>query len=457
MKSHKMKKYILLFLLSISGASFINAQKISTEIKENIKLRVDYGDNIGVVVALIDGDKIEYFNYGKTAMENGTSVNGNSVFEIGSISKVFTTILLVNEVEKGTMKLSDPISMYLPKDVKVPSRNGKEITLKDLATHTSALPRMPSNMNPANPLNPFADYSTEQMYAFLNSYELTRDIGVLSEYSNYGMGLLGHILELHTGKTYEELFVEQIAVPYKMLDTKMEMTSKMKAQLAKGHSGNVEIPNWDFMTLGSAGGIKSTLNDMVKFVKANMTKDNKAVNKAMRISHQEAFKDDKGFSMGLGWHYTTTAKNEKIIWHNGRTGGYTAFAGFIEGTSKGVVVLTNSTRTTDDIALKLLDTSRKLRIPEKPTKVVEVADAILETYVGKYELVPGFEISITKENGQLFLQATNQPKFQLYGSSEKDFFLKVVQASITFNKDEQGNIKSLTLHQGGQNQEAKRL
>ena len=451
-----MKKAKLLFALLLS-ATCIHAQKISDEIKDNIKKRVDYGDNVGVVVALVDGDKVDYFNYGKTALENGTPVDGNSVFEIGSISKVFTTILLADEVEKGTMKLSDPIAKYLPKNVKIPTRNGKEITLKHLATHTSALPRMPSNIAPANPLDPFADYSVEQLYGFLNSYELTRDIGVVSEYSNYGMGLLGHILELHTGKTYEELIVERIAIPYQMLDTKMKMTSKMKTKLAKGHSGDVEMPNWNFMELGAAGGIKSTLNDMVKFIKANMEKGNQAINGAMRASHKMAFKDGKGFAMGLGWQYANTAKNELIVWHNGRTGGYTTFTGFIAGTTEGVVVLSNSTESIDDIGLKLLDASRKIRIPEKPAEEVKVANAILETYVGKYELVPNFVITITKEKDQLFLQATGQPKFKIYASSENKFFLKVVKASITFNKDENGKIKSLTLHQGGQDQEAKRL
>lgn len=452
-----MKKHILLFLLAIS-VSLVHAQEISEEIKENIRKRVEFGNNVGIVVALIDGDKIDYFMSGKTALKNGTPVDENSIFEIGSISKVFTTILLVSEVEKGNMKLSDPISKYLPKNVKVPSRNGEVITLKHLATHTSALPRMPGNFNPANRLNPFADYSLEQVYEFLNSYELTRDIGVQSEYSNFGMGLLGHILEQHTGKTYEELFVERIAIPYEMSNTKMIMTSNMKEHLAKGHSGNLEVPNWSFMTLGAAGGIKSNLSDMIKFIQANMTKDTKAINQAMRTSHKMAFNDGKGFAMGLGWHYANTSKKEDlIVWHNGRTGGYTTFAGFIEGTTKGVVVLSNSTESIDDIGLKLLDSSRKISIPIKPTEEVAVADAVLGTYIGKYELIPSFHIEITKENGQLFLQATNQPKFPVFASSQNEFFLKVVKASITFNKDEQGKIVSLTLHQGGADQVAKRL
>jgi len=448
-----MRHYLLLSFLFVCTNSMFG-QKIPEEVKENIKKRVDYGDNVSIAVAFIYKDKVDSFYYGTTAKENGTTIDGNSVFEIGSISKVFTTILLANEVEKGTMKLSDPIAKYLPKRVKVPVRNGKEIRLQDLATHTSALPRMPSNFSPADPMNPFVDYSLEQLYAFLNSYELPRDIGASYEYSNYATGLLGHILELHTGKTYEELIMEVIANPLKMNNTRIAMNSEMKSKLAKGHQGINEVPNWDFMTMASAGAIKSNLNDMVKFIKANMMESKTLLWKAMRLSHQTAFAGENNFSMGLGWHHEKTSQVERIVWHNGRTGGYTVFTGFVEGKEVAVVVLSNSTESVDDIGLKLLDNSRNIRVPVKP---ISIDDTILESYVGKYELAPTFHIEITKKESQLFLQATNQPRFQVYPSSENEFFLKVVKASITFNKDEAGKVKSLTLHQNGRDIEGKRL
>ena len=439
--------YILFITLSIHAQKF----EISKEIKDHIKARVDNDVNVGIVVGLIDGDDVEYYHYGKTTSENGTDVNEHSVFEIGSISKVFTTILLADKVKKGEINLDDPISKYLPNTVTVPTRNDKVITIRNLATHTSALPRMPSNFKPKDPNNPFVDYTYEQLYAFISSYELTKDIGESSAYSNLGMGLLGHILELQSGKTYEQLVIEIIAQPLGMEDTALTFTDAMKKRLAKGHLSTVEVPNWDIVTLGGAGGIRSTLHDMVKFIKANIGVTTTKLSDAMQLSHQPAFKDAKsGFEMGLGWHY----EENDIVWHNGQTGGYHAFAGFVKGTQKGVVILTNSSDNIGTIGFNLLGLT-------KPLKTIEIAKTvsseILETYVGTYELTPNFNITIVAKEGHLFAQATGQSQFEIYASEEDTFFYKVVKATIKFNRNEEGKVESLTLFQGGQEMLGKKI
>jgi hypothetical protein len=150
---------------------------ISDVVKENIRLRLENGESVGIVVGFID--------------------------EIGSISKVFTCTVLADMVLNGEVKLDDPAETYLPAEVKVPSRNDTKITLEHLATHTSALARMPTNFRPADPGNPYADYTVENMYEFVSGYTLGRDIGERYEYSNLGMGLLGHILSLKAGMDYE--------------------------------------------------------------------------------------------------------------------------------------------------------------------------------------------------------------------------------------------------------------
>ncbi len=450
-------KKIILVCSAILCFTVSNAQehKISEEIKDNIKARIETGNNPAIVVAYINGDEVDYFSYGKTALKNGVGVDKNSVFEIGSISKVFTTILLSDEVLRGTMKLSDPIANYLPEEVKIPSRNEKTITLKDIATHSSGLPRMPDNFEPENGNNPFSDYSKDRMYSFISNYTLTRDIGERYEYSNYAMGLLGHILSLKNKMSYDDLMIEKIATIYGMNNTGVVITDNMKKHLAKGHAGTQEVENWSFETLAGAGGIKSTAADMVKFIQANMTTENTPINKAMKMSHQLAYKNEaQNFEMGLGWHYSND-----IIWHNGGTGGYRAFAGFVKGTQKGVVVLTNSTKSVDDIGLKLLDNSRTLSVPVKEEIQVEaeVPEEVLTTYVGKYELAPAFHVTITKTDAQLFLQATGQQKFPIFPSAQNKFFLKVVKASVTFNKDDTGAVSSMTLHQNGQNVPGKKI
>ena len=433
------------------------ASEISSDIKENIKARISTERNVGIVVGLIEGEEVTFFSYGKTAVVNGKPINEKAVFEIGSISKVFTTILLSDQILQGKMKLTDPIANYLPKTVKVPSKNGKQITLKDLATHSSGLPRMPNNFAPANPNNPFADYSTEQLYDFLSNYELPREVGASYEYSNLGMGLLGHILELQTTKSYEELILEHFRGAYEMKHTGITLTNEMNERLALGHAEGTAVENWDIVSLAGAGAIRSTAVDMVKFIQANMGVSTSPLYEAMKMSHASAYKNEKqNFEMGLGWHY---ANNGTIVWHNGGTGGYRTFTGFLKGTQKGVVVLSNSNESVDDIGLKLLDNTQTLQTPKKKIvpKEIEVSEAILEQYVGRYELAPTFSITVTKEGGKLFLQATGQPKFEVFPSAQNEFFLKVVEASITFNADSDGKIESLTLHQGGQNPVGKKV
>ncbi|WP_299885927.1 serine hydrolase [uncultured Lacinutrix sp.] len=446
-----MKKIVVLlgvFLMVFS----INAQdsKIPQNIKDHIQARVENDFNVGVIVGLVEGDSVEYYSLGKTAVDNGTKINENSVFEIGSISKVFTTILLANKIKKGEISLEDPISKYLPETVKTPSRNGKIITIKDLATHTSALPRMPNNFAPKDQNNPFADYTYEQLYSFLSNYQLTRDIGVTYEYSNLGMGLLGHVLELQSGKTYEELVIETIAKPLEMKDTAITFTEAMKKRLAKGHVSTIEVANWDIITLGGAGGIRSTANDMVKFLKANMGVNKTKLYHAMQLSHQSAFKDKTSdFEIGLGWHY-----DNNIIWHNGQTGGYNSFTAFIKGTQKGVVVLTNSTENIATIGFNLLGMSKPLK---EIKKAKTIAPEILETYVGKYELAPNFNIVITTKDGHLFAQATGQSQFEIYASDENTFYYKVVKATIEFSANAEGEIDTMTLFQNGRTIPGKKI
>ena len=442
---------LAVFVFLIFATQTLAAQDISQSVKDHIKARVDEGHNASIALAYVQGDTVSFYNYGKTARPNGTLVNEHTVYEIGSISKVFTCILLADEVLKGQLLLTDPVAKFLPKDVTIPQRDGREITLKDLATHTSGLPVMPSNFTPADASNPFADYTVKQLYDFLSSYQLPRAIGAQYEYSNLGMGLLGHILELHTGKSYEHLVIERIATPLGMTSTAITLTDDMTQRLATGYNAQLEpVSNWDIISLAGAGAIRSTTSDMVKFINANRATETTALHRAMQLSHKIAYtQEDTDFQMGLGWHY---ANNNTIVWHNGGTGGYRAFAGFVTSGNTGVVVLTNTASSVDEIGIKVLEDRAKLELPKKVTfpDIVEVSETVLETYVGVYEVSPQFKITITRAGKQLFLQATGQSKFELYAAAQNEFFLKVVEASVHFDTAENGVVSSMTLHQGGQ-------
>jgi len=453
-------KNICLIIFIVSSFLILPGQEkeIDEDIKVYIKSMVDKGHAPSISMAYIEGDAVKNFNYGKTKLEGGSSVNEHSVYEIGSISKVFTCIVLADEVLKGNMNLEDPISKYLSKDFKAIKGKNREITLKDLATHTSGLPRMPSNFNPRDPENPFADYSIKELYEFLNSYQLTRDVGAQYEYSNLAMGLLGHILELSTGKSYADLIKERITNPLDMKSTGIVINNAMKNNLAYGYNAELKITkNWDLNVLSGAGAIKSTSSDMIKFFKANVTKNNSDLYKAMMLSHQIAYEDlDKNLKIGLGWHYNVDGT---IIWHNGGTGGYKSFGGFVKGTDKAVIVFTNSIQNLDLVGVKQLGMDVELKLPVKREfpDIIKVSENLLETYVGKYELAPNFFITIKRNKNQLFAQATGQQEFEIYPSAENEFFLKIVEASVTFNKNDTGVIESMTLHQGGQDITGKKV
>ncbi|WP_422083032.1 serine hydrolase [Ulvibacterium sp.] len=571
-----LKKLLALGYLVVALGACQAQTPLSEEVKANIKLRVDNGMNAGIIVGLIDNKSESYFGYGVKSLDTMEAVDEYSIFEIGSISKTFTGILLADEVLKNEMKLEDPLQLYLPKGVTAPTQNGESIRLIHMANHTSSLPRMPSNFNPSNPANPFADYSEKQLYDFLGNYELPRKIGSQYEYSNYAMGLLGHILADKNESTYEELLIERITEPLGLNDTRISFTASMKKNLAMGHSGGVEVENWDIPTLAGAGAIRSSAVDMLDYLATNMGIKESNLYPAMQLAHQNSRKEGESPIVGLGWH-TMVVDDLEIIWHNGGTGGYRTFAGFIKGGDRGVVVLSNSNTGVDDIGIHILhpdsplneikpsigvklqnimDTlgieaaisnywdlkknkaeefdftegqlsklghrylkkkemekalaifklnieafpnssnvyasygKAQLKHGDKETSIINykkavelnpgnleaiknltelgidpkniieeivVDEKILETYIGRYELYPNFILTVSKDRNQLKTQATGQPEFPIFPKSDNVFYLKVVEAQLTFNKNGDGKVESVTLLQAGQEITGKKL
>jgi serine-type D-Ala-D-Ala carboxypeptidase/endopeptidase len=450
-------------LLMFFYQPIIFAQSIydEAEVKKILEQRLTNDKKgVGIAIGIINEKGTKLVNFGKMKVNEARDVDGNSIFEIGSITKVFTCILLADMVERGEMKFDDPISLYLPKTVKCPTRNGKEITLLDLATHTSALPRMPTNFKPKDPKNPFADYTVDQLYEFLSGYTLPRDIGSKYEYSNVGMGLLGHILTLKTRKDYETLVVERICNPLKMNDTRITLSAEQKTRLATGHTLDLSpTPNWDIATLAGAGALRSTVNDMLKFAAANLGLVQTKLFSVLQQSHKmQRSTDSPNLDIALGWHIHKRFGSE-IIWHNGGTGGYRTFTGFDPKKRAAVVVLSNSGVGQDDIGLHILENQFPLQkfAPAKQRNEIKVDPKVLETYVGEYQIMPNLKIVVTREEDKLFGQPTDQPKFQLYAETDSDFFLKVVDAQITFVKNEKGEVTQLILHQAGQNLPAKKV
>ena len=449
---------VVLFFQSLTLAQSDQAGWTVDQIQQILKTRIETDlKGVGMVVGIIDANGKRVVSWGTPNKADPTlSVYGDTVFEIGSVSKVFTSLLLAEMISRDELKLSDKVATFLPKSVKLPTRKDQEITLLDLATHTSSLPRMPDNFTPADPDNPYADYTVEQLYAFLSKCKLTKDIGTKYEYSNLGTGLLGHVLGLRSNADYETLVKTKICKTLGMTSTSITLTEEMKNRLAKGYDKSLdETKNWDIAVLAGAGAIRSSINDMLLFLEANMGLTETALSLPMSEQHKEQRKAGPKMSIGLGWHILAT-RNGQILWHNGETGGYHSFIGFDKKRGVGVVLLSNTAIDCDDIGFHLVDSQLPLKKQTKTRVAIKVDPAIYDGYVGEYEIIPQFVMTVTKEQDKLMLQATGQPKFEIFPESETKFFLKVVDAQVTFVKDEKGSVAKLILHQNGANQEAKK-
>ena len=431
------------------------------EIRQILVDRIDVQhQSVGLVVGVIGPGGRRVVAYGHLEKGDPRPLNGDTIFEIGSVTKVFASLLLAEMVQQSEVAFDDPVAKYLPASVKMPERNGRSITLVDLATHTSGLPRLPTNLAPRNRANPYAGYTVEQLYQFLSSYQLPRDIGSQYEYSNLGGGLLGHVLALRAGMSYEALVRSRICDPLGMKDTRITLTPEMKARFAVGHNQALEpVENWDLPTLAGAGALRSTTHDMLTFLAANLGYAKSPLAPAMAAMLKVRRPTGMpGLQIALGWH-VRAIDGKEIVWHNGGTGGYRSFMGFDPAARTGVVALSNTFTTigVDDIALHLLDAKAPLAPPTKQHTQVKVDPNIYDSYLGTYELAPSFIITITRDGDHLFEQATRQPKFEIFPESERDFFLKVVDVQITFVIDSNGRATELILHQNGRDVHGKRF
>ena len=312
--------------------------------------------SVGVVAGVVSQQERFIVGHGRLAADDPRQPDGDTVFEIGSITKVFTSTLLADLVLRGELALDTPVQSLLGDEARMPTRGGAEITLGQLATHSSGLPRLPDNLDPADETNPYADYTVERLYEFLGGHELSRDIGETVEYSNLGYGLLGHSLGRGQGRDYETLVKERILEPLQMSDTAATLTPTLRERLAAGHDGSLKpAANWDLAVHAGAGALLSTVKDLLTFLEANLGLRESPLREAMEHAHAPRVEDQMlGMEIGLGW-IVHDSKEGRIVWHNGGTGGYSSFIGFDPESQVGVVVLSNTADPVDSLGFRLLN------------------------------------------------------------------------------------------------------
>lgn len=300
-----------------------------------------YPNNTQLSFAILEGDKTTFVGVEINSDTLRTIINKESVFEIGSISKVFNAVLFSHHIHEKKVAVDDPLIPLLPFEVKQSPEGGDQVTLKMLANHSSGLPRLPLNIMPQlmwNQTNPYKDYTKKFIIEyFTDQMVLENKPGTTYSYSNLGAGTLGYLMTEISKMSYEELLNHYIFDPLDMTKSSIYLSDYDESEVVNGCTPKgTKADNWEFTdAMAGMGAIKSTVVDMEKFVRKNMEG-----NAVYELTHQPTFVIDDKMKVGLGWHLKT-ADDRTIIWHNGGTGGYTSCLTIDKENKKAILALSN--------------------------------------------------------------------------------------------------------------------
>ena len=359
---------------------------------------------VGLVAGRMWARTTSVITAGSRQANKADRMTDSTLFEIGSITKAFTGTLLADMVLKHEVALSDSVVRYLP-EWTIPNFKGQPITLLDLATHTSGLPSLPDDFAPANPLDPYADYTEPRLIAFLARHQLRRAPGTQYEYSNLGMALLGRALAERAKLPYEVLLRERIFTPLGMADTRIDLTAEDLARAAGGHNDQLlSTPDWHLPAFLAAGALHSTVPDLLRFATAVRDTTRGPLAKAIALAITPRKKYNASDSIGLAWHHLHLDGND-VVWHNGGTGGFRSFLGVSIATGRAVVVLNNVNVPMDGIAISLLRGQPPPAPPSAaPIAEISLPSAALTRFVGRYDFAPTFAIEVTQDEAGLSAQ-----------------------------------------------------
>jgi CubicO group peptidase (beta-lactamase class C family) len=401
----------------------------------------------GMVVGITEAKERAFVAHGVAKSRSGAPLHEDSIFEIGSVTKLITALALADMTRRRETDPDEPVAELLPTGTRVPARNGREITLRDLATHKSGLPRRPGNLEPHDPKDPYAGYTAEHLYTFLGQHELTRTPGDLATYSNIGYGLLGHALALRAGfNDYESLVRARILDPLGMMDTTISLPPDREHRLASPHDSSLDlVPLWNLGILAGAGAFRSTATDLLTFLEAIGDTDSPV---SAMLPHLVTL------HLGSVIEFVPPGHNiPAIASHSGGTGGTRTFVR-CEG-NRGVVVLGNAgIDAVIDLGQHILD---RRRLPQWFRQEVAVNPMVFAALVGRFQIGPDSVLDITVANDRLLARLSGQEALQIFPMSDTQYFYKAVNAQLTFELGANGRAVRVILHQNAMDQIAERI
>ena len=467
---------ILPLALALANAQ---APLSGARIKEILTQRIDVDKQaVGLAAVIVEGDKVRIITHGAMSLDKAEPITPDTLFEIGSITKTFTALLLADMVIKGEVKLDDPVEKWLPQGLglrgglKLRDHAGSPIQLVDLATHRSGLPRLPDNMPNGTRADPYVDYREQQLLVYLKSREvlMETDAGKTTKkrdeayaYSNLGFGLLGYVLARAADTSYADLLQKRVLTPLGLTSTYLDAPRSESSRFSNGHYLDRDATlklhkHWRFDVIAPAGALIMSARDMGRYAQAASGAIDTPL-KAAFVLAQKRYGDGATpiNPQGLAW-VLAPLNGRTVFSHNGMTGGFAAALWADPERKAAVAVLANASVAVNDIALHLLEPSIPLKDVAAMRAIAVPVDAkIMAHYVGTYRLGPNFDVTIRLRDNKLFAQATGQGEFELFGKSDTAFFAKVTPMEIVFEDVKDGKAMRFQITQGGSTRPAPRV
>lgn len=455
------------------------AQTTDARVKEILTQRIETDKQaVGLAAILVEGDKVRIVTHGAMGLEKSEPITPDTLFEIGSVTKTFTALLLADMVIKGEVKLDDPVEKWLPQGLglrgglKLRDHTGAPIRLVDLATHRSGLARMPDNMPNGTRADPYVDYREQHLLVYLKDREalVETDGGKTTKkrdeayaYSNLGYGLLGYVLGRAANTSYADLLQKRVLTPLGLNATYLDIPRGALSIYSNGHyldrdAALKQHKHWRFDVIAPAGALIMSARDVGRYAQAASGAIDTPLKAAFALT-QKKYGD--GISpmnpQGLGW-ILAPLNGRTVFSHDGMTGGFTSSLWVDPERKSAVAVLSNAANPVTDIALHLVEPSIPLKNLAAMRAVAVPVDAkTMAQYVGTYRLAPQFDIAIRLRDGKLYAQATGQGEFELFGKSDTVFFARITPLEIAFEELKDGKAMRFQITQRGSTRPATRI
>lgn len=406
----------------------VESGRYREDVEAQVKPLLDAELISGLVVGLYNAGKIEVYGFGRGP--GGAAPDGNTLFELGPVTQVYTNLLLADAVQRREVELDTPVSELLPAGVTVPVRDKVAITLKHLSLHVSGLPRVPAGVVAAdNAQDPYGTYSEDTLYSDLIGTELETTPGTQIAYSTFGSGLLGFALGRKLGGGFGKALTDRVLRPLELKDTFLAVPEAASARRAAGTTDDLAPAQaWTFNALAGAGAVVSTVHDQLRLIDAELDAaagSTQPLRRAMKLT-QEGQLDSVGENQGLGWMIDSAGR----CWHNGSTGGFRAYIGFDPKNKRGIVVLA---ATATSVVDRLVDALYKILDGAPPPPVKLAGAAELPSFAGTYAL-GSVKLKVVVDGKRMYLEGPGEPRHRMAPLSDHQFWIEGLQSLAEFEK-----------------------